>query len=66
MTMSRLNLYLFGEPHLERGGERMVVERKKAMALLAYLALSDQPQGRDTICAVLWPEQDKFSARRVL
>ena len=64
--MPGLRLNLLGDPRLEYGGENIPVKRRKAIALLAYLALSDQPQGRDTICALLWPEQDKFRARRVL
>src|SRR5262249_6350471 len=39
------------------------IHRRKAVALLAYLALSEQRQSRDTLCAVLWPDLDQDHAR---
>ncbi len=64
--MSSLSLTLFGEPCLMDGETRVKVGRRKALALLALLALADQPQGRDTLCAVLWPELDAEQGRRAL
>ncbi len=38
--------------------------RRKSMALLAYLALADGPQSRDSLAALLWP--DTANARSTL
>ena len=40
ILLTDLKLYLFGRPHLERNGETVSVRRRKALALLAYLAIS--------------------------
>lgn len=41
----------------------MEISRRKVVALLAYLALGDQPQARDALAALLWPDYDQASAR---
>ena len=61
--MSLLQIHLFGAPRLEQDGERIVVHRRKAMALLAYVAVTDQPHSRDALATLLWPEYDQSSAR---
>jgi DNA-binding SARP family transcriptional activator len=64
--MSRLALFLFGPPRIEREGEPVKLDRHKAVALLAYLALSSTSQRRDTLAALFWPELDQTHARRAL
>ncbi len=59
-------LYLFGAPHLERDGVAVPVERRKALALLTYLAVTGRPQTRDALAALLWPELDAQRARAAL
>ena len=44
--MSHLALYLFGTPRIERDGAAVTVERRKSLALLAYLAVTGQPHSR--------------------
>ncbi|UCH27191.1 MAG: AAA family ATPase [Trueperaceae bacterium] len=61
--MSELRLYLFGPPRLERDGTRVEVHRSKGLALLCYLALTKQPQSRDALATLLWPEADQSNAR---
>lgn len=61
--MSLLRVYLFGAPRLERDGESIPVQRRKAVALCAYLAVTNQPHSRDTLATLLWPEYDQSSAR---
>jgi hypothetical protein len=59
-TMSNLRLHLFGPPHVEVGGSPTRLERRKAMALLAFLAVTG-PEGshsRETLAALFWPEAD--------
>ncbi len=59
--MSSLKLTLFGAPQVELNGQRMALKTRKAFALLAYLAVSRQPQSRETLATLFWPE---FSSER--
>ncbi|HEU5086686.1 MAG TPA: hypothetical protein VFT99_04550, partial [Roseiflexaceae bacterium] len=61
-----LRISLFGTPRIERDGHALPLRRTKALALLAYLALADQPKDRDSLLALLWPEFDEPSARNNL
>lgn len=54
--MAQLALYLFGPPRLERDGVELEVDTRKALALLAYLALERQAHSRETLATLLWPE----------
>ena len=60
--MSRLRLYLFGVPRLERDGEPIAISRRKGLAMLAYIALRGQPQSREALATLLWPEFDQSRA----
>jgi DNA-binding SARP family transcriptional activator len=42
------------------------MDTRKATALLAYLAVTGQPQARDTIAVMLWPDADTERARGAL
>ncbi len=59
-------LYLLGTPRLERDGIPVVVDTRKAIALLAYLVVNRQPHSRDTLAALLWPDYDQAHARATL
>ena len=61
-----LRLFLFGPPRLERDGAAIPLGRSKALGLLAYLATTGQPQSRDALLALLWPEFDEADARNNL
>jgi DNA-binding SARP family transcriptional activator/predicted ATPase len=61
--MSRLALYLLGPPRLELDGEPVHIAWRKAVALLAYLAVTGQSHSRDTLATLLWPEYDQSRAR---
>ncbi|HSM59080.1 MAG TPA: protein kinase [Candidatus Sulfomarinibacteraceae bacterium] len=58
-----LQIYLFGAPRIERDGDPVSISRRKAIALLAYLAVTGQPHSRDTLAAMLWPDYDQSGAR---
>ena len=64
--MSELALYLLGPPRIERDGTALNVDTRKATALIAYLAVTRQPQSRDALAALLWPEYDQAHARATL
>ena len=64
--MSSLKLYLLGSPLIERDGEPVKVDTRKAIALVAYLAVTGTPHGRDALAALLWPESDLDRARAAL
>jgi predicted ATPase/DNA-binding SARP family transcriptional activator len=57
-----LHLYLLGAPRLKLDGSHIRIERRKALALLAYLAVTRQPHTRETLAALLWPEYETSSA----
>ena len=64
--MPQLVLTLLGPPRIERDGTPIGVDTRKAIALIAYLAVTGQPQRRDTLAALLWPEYDQPHARATL
>lgn len=64
--MSDLKLYLFGTPHIEYQGNIIKVDRHKALALAAYLALTEHQQSRTIVADLLWPDLDEEHARSAL
>ena len=64
--MPELVFSLFGSPRLEREGGPISVDTRKAIALLAYLAVTRQPYRRDALATLLWPEYDQPHARATL
>jgi DNA-binding SARP family transcriptional activator len=61
-----LEVTLLGPPRVERDGERVTFDTRKAMALLAHLALAGGPRSRESLCALLWPAHDTDHARGAL
>jgi predicted ATPase/DNA-binding SARP family transcriptional activator/Tfp pilus assembly protein PilF len=61
-----LRLFLFGAPRVEHNQQTVSLRRTKALALLAYLATTRQPQNREALLALLWSEFDTASARNNL
>ncbi|HLL02346.1 MAG TPA: BTAD domain-containing putative transcriptional regulator [Myxococcaceae bacterium] len=64
--MSQLALHLFGSPHLTADGKPQQVVRRKLIALLAYMALSNRPHGRAELAALLWPDLNEQKGLAVL
>ncbi len=58
-----LEIHLLGSPRFVVEGERLYLSRRKSIALLAYVAVIGQPQARDMIATLLWPEFDQSAAR---
>jgi len=61
-----LEVTLLGPPSAVRDGELVVFESRKAMALLAHLALSERERSRDALCELLYPDQPPDRARGAL
>lgn len=47
-------------------GTPLTFDTRKAVALLAYLAVTGQPHRRETLAALLWPESEQTRARAAL
>ncbi len=60
--MPHLNLFLLGTPRVTADGQPAPISRRKAVALLAYLAMTGGPHSRDALAAFLWPDFDPGSA----
>jgi predicted ATPase/DNA-binding SARP family transcriptional activator len=63
---SPLALYLLGPPRIERDGVPIEVNRRKAVALVAYLAVTAQSHPRDSLVNLLWPDYDSSRGRAAL
>ena len=61
-----IDITLLGPPRVEVDGRRVGFDTRKAMALLAYLALSELPRPRDLLADLLWEEGDTQHARGAL
>ena len=62
---ARLSLRLIGAPRVAVDARAVALGSRKALALLALLAL-DGMSARVRLAALLWPDQDETSARRNL
>src|SRR5262245_8073638 len=65
-VMPRFTLFLLGPPRLEWDGAPLEFGNRKAVALLAYLAVMRQTHSRDTLATLFWPESDQGRARAAL
>src|SRR5688500_8826734 len=61
-----LVISVLGAPRVARGDEVVTFDTRKAIALVAYLAVTGRPQRRETLAALLWPEADDSRARSAL
>ena len=61
-----LGLYLLGPPRIERDGVPVRLDRRKAIALVAYLAVTGQSHRRDSLVNLLWPDYDSSRGRAAL
>jgi predicted ATPase/DNA-binding SARP family transcriptional activator/Tfp pilus assembly protein PilF len=60
--VSKLTLFLLGQPRIERDSIPVTVDTRKAIALIAYVAATHQRHNRDMLAAFLWPEYDRGRA----
>ncbi|HRW10416.1 MAG TPA: hypothetical protein P5121_35170, partial [Caldilineaceae bacterium] len=65
--MCFLHIELFGGIHIQRNGQPATLPYDKVRALFAYLVVeSTRPLRRDTLTALLWPDQSDKEARHNL
>lgn len=64
--MTQLKLFLLGSTYLEREGTPVEVDTRKAIALVAYLAVTGRTHSRDALATLLWPDYDQSRARAAL
>ena len=64
--MPELRVAVLGPPRLELDGAAVEVDTRKAIALLAYLAVTGERHGREALAGLLWPEYDEAHARAAL
>src|SRR5215210_7610741 len=62
----RVRISLLGAPRVEHEGGEIEVDTRKAIALLAYLAVTRQRHARDSLAGLLWPEYNQTRARAAL
>jgi DNA-binding SARP family transcriptional activator len=57
---------MLGSPRIERDGRAIAFDTRKALAILAFLAVEGGRQPRERLAALLWPEADEERARGAL
>jgi predicted ATPase/DNA-binding SARP family transcriptional activator len=60
--VTKLCIFLFGYPRVECDGAVVPIRRRKALALLSYLAATGSSHSRDVLAALLWPEHEAARA----
>lgn len=61
-----IEISLLGPPRVRRDGGLVSFDTRKALALLAHLALTDRPRPRDALADLLWPDTGVERARGAL
>jgi len=65
-AQTTLHIQLMGSPTIRHDTEAVILERRKALALIAYLAVNRKAIGRDYLATLLWSEYDDTHARASL
>jgi predicted ATPase/DNA-binding SARP family transcriptional activator len=60
--MSRYKLHFLGSPYIEINHVPHAISRRKALALLAYLAVNQQVVNREAVATLLWSDSDTTRA----
>lgn len=64
--MARIEIFLFGQPHIEREGLLLPMARSRALALLAFLCRAKSSLSREVVIDLLWPTFSPQDARNNL
>src|SRR5215472_6852466 len=62
-AMTELSLALLGPPVVRRAGTPVTFDTRKAIALLALLAVTGREHTREQVADLLWPDADETKAR---
>jgi DNA-binding SARP family transcriptional activator len=63
---ARLAIRLLGPLEIIVAGAPIVVDTRKALAIVALVAAEGRPYARDELAAMFWPEADDEAARGAL
>ncbi|MFN8622453.1 MAG: AAA family ATPase [Chloroflexota bacterium] len=63
---ARVRIELLGPVRVTIDGAPLAVDTRKAVALLAWLAVNRRPAARETIAGLLWPDADDADAKGAL
>ena len=58
----KLALHFLGSPQLYLNNDRVTIQRRKALALLAYLSIEHGQHQRDALSSLLWPDYEQSKA----
>ncbi len=58
-----INIRLLGHPQILHDGEEIELKRRKALALLAFLAITRKTHSRDSLTALFFSDQEEKQAR---
>ncbi len=64
--MKSLRLYLLGTPQLDEENRPLAIPRRKALALLSYLALTGTSHNRESLATLFWPDTGSKNSRAAL
>ena len=64
--MAHLSLFFLGSPQIDLDGIQLRPKNRRAIALLAYLAIKEGRQSRDWLANFFWPDYDQTRARGLL
>src|SRR5215467_5877665 len=64
--MSVVRVALLGPPAVSRDGVPVTFDTRKAIALLAFLAVTGREHSRDQLAGLLWPDADPVRAHNSL
>lgn len=66
MDVARTEITLLGAPRITHAGAPVEPDTRKAIALVAYLAVTGRRHTRDALAGLLWPEYGQTRARAAL
>src|ERR1051325_4805732 len=64
--MGRLSLAFLGGPEIWHTGRPITLPTRKALALMAYLAVESGTHSREKLTAIFWPESSSAQGRATL
>ncbi|MCB0191761.1 MAG: alpha/beta fold hydrolase [Anaerolineae bacterium] len=63
LRVANLKIHVFGPPQVMLNAQPFEIKRRKALAMLIYLAVTGQPHSRDALATLFYPDHDQSRAR---